>query len=267
MTAKLLRPFLLAFALLPILIQPVFAHVIWFGTQTEEGYELLFGHPEEGPEPYDPSKFRSATAYDQNKQIIPIEVAIDDSVSVIPQGDVAALTALYDNGFWLRNPEDTASRQISQAEAEAIGYTNVTRFLKSTKALLDWSEDLSTPFGLPLEIMPLENPVALKAGDTLPIQILYEGSLIKDALVEYEGAPLEVNEMGIAYVPFTERGLQPIEASYQSSAATNPGLSYATTLTVRPVPEPASTLGLLALGVFGGGSFLKKPNVRCSPLG
>lgn len=242
MIAKRIKELLLAVVLLPILVQPALAHVVWFDSQ----YQLLFGHPEEGPEAYDVTKFRSATAYDINKQQVRFETVIQDTINIVPQGDVAALTAFFDNGLYLRNPGDTSSRNISQAEAEAINYTNVTNFVKYTKGLYDWSEPISQPFGLPLEILPLQNPFEVMTGENLPIQVLYQGNLINDALVEYQGETLSVDANGIAYVPIGDSGLQPIEASYTSPTATNPRVNYATTLTAtaRRIPEPSALIGL-----------------------
>lgn len=259
MLTKYLKHLVLAFAMLPLLVQPALAHVVWFDYEEGE-YKLIFGHPEEGPEPYDPAKFQSATAYDRNKQIVPIEVLKQDAVSVVPEKEIAALTALYNNGYYLRNPGDSSSQNILQSEAEAINYTNVTNFAKSTKALYDWSEPVSQPFSLPLEIMPLENPFEVAVGKTLPVQVLYEGNLIKDALVEYNGEEVDIDAQGIAFIPVDEKGLQPIEASYTSPTAMNPGVSYATTLTAERVPEPSTLLGLGAVSLlaFLGKSRLKR---------
>jgi len=76
-----------------LLVQPALAHVVWFDYKDRE-YELLFGHPESGPETFDVSKFESATAYDQNKQTVPVEINIQDGISVDSQGDIAALTSM-----------------------------------------------------------------------------------------------------------------------------------------------------------------------------
>jgi len=260
MVIKHLKHLFLAFAMLPLLVQPAFAHVVWFDYKDGE-YELVFGHPEEGPEDLDASKFRSATAYDLNKQVVPVEIDRQDGISVVPQGDIAALTALYDNGYWLRNPGDSSSQNISQQEAEAVNYANVTNFVKYTKALYDWSEPISQPFDLPLEIMPLQNPLQVTAGETLPIQVLYQGNRINDALVEYMGETVNVNAEGVAYIPVGEDGLQPIEASYTSTKDTAPGVSHATTLTAQPVPEPSALLGL---GAFGLLAFIGKSRLKTS---
>ena len=55
---------------------------------------------------------------------------------------------------------------------------------------------ITTPVGLPLEIVPEKNPYALKAGELLPVQVLYEGRPLAGALVmltnlEFDGRPLE----------------------------------------------------------------------------
>ncbi len=249
MITKRFKELLLAVALLPIFVQPALAHVVWFEPQ-EEGYELVFGHPEEGPQSIDVTKFRSATAYDINKQIVPLEIITQDGITVIPQREIAALTAFYDNGFWLTNPADNSSQNISPEQAEAINYVNVTNFVKYTKGLFGWSEPISQPFGLPLEIMPLQNPFEVAVGESLPIQVLFQGNLINNALVEYLGETISVNQNGIAYIPIGEGGLQVIEASYTSPTATNPGINYATTLSVASVPEPSALLGIGVLSVL-----------------
>ncbi|NEU73257.1 DUF4198 domain-containing protein [Hassallia byssoidea VB512170] len=256
MIVKRLKELLLAVALLPIIVQPALAHVVWFEPEND-GYKLVFGHPESGPDPtIDVSRFRLATGYDINKLTVPLTISIQDKIKVVPQSDIAALTAYFDNnGFRLRNPDNTTSR-ITQAEAEAINYLNVTNSVKYTKALYDWSSAISQPFGLPLEIQPLKNPFEVAVGEILPIQVLYQGNLITDALVEYQGTELALNASGIGYdVLIGDSGLQPIEASFNSTAETNLIVNYATTLTAQRrterVPEPSAVLGLSLLVTLG----------------
>lgn len=250
MIAKALKKISFAVACLPILIgQPVLAHVIWLD-YNDGNYELVFGHPEEGTEPLTLSKFRGATAYDLSREIVPSNTSVEgDRLFVVPEGEVAALTATYDNGFWIEYP-DGSYENLSPEQAEAINYENVTNYLKFTKALYSWSDELATPFGLPLEIMPLTNPFTVRVGESLPIRVLYQGNAIANPTVEYLGQELTIDTNGIALVPIGEGGLQVIEASYDNPTANNPGISYATTLTAQTisVPEPSF---LLAFGVIG----------------
>ena len=256
MVTKRLTEMLLAIAMLPVVLsQPAMAHVVWFDFDQNNGeYDLLFGHPEIGPQAIDVTKFREATAYDMNRQVVPTQINIDPQtgISVIPQGDIAALTAFFDNGFWLSNPGDPNSVNITQQEAAALNYVNVTNFVKYTKALYGWSAPLQQSFGLPIEIVPLQNPLEVAAGGTLPIQVLFQGNVVNDALVEYLGQTVNVNQNGTFDIPIGAGGLQVIEASYTDPTATNPGISYAASFTAQQtVPEPSALLGLGVLGLMG----------------
>lgn len=255
MVTKRLTEMLLAIAMLPVMLsQPALAHVVWFDFDKNNGeYDLLFGHPEIGPQAIDVTKFREATAYDMNKQVVPTQINIDPQtgISVVPQGEIAALTAFFDNGFWLRNPGDTTSVNITQQEAEALDFVNVTNFVKYTKALYDWSAPLQQWFGLPLEIMPLQNPLEVAAGGILPIQVLFEGNVVNDAVVEYLGETVNLDQNGTFNIPIGQGGLKVIEASYNNSTATNPAISYAASFTAQQtVPEPSALLGLSVLGLM-----------------
>jgi len=110
--------------------------------------------------------------------------------------------------------------------------------LKYTK---EWSEPVSQPFGLPLEIMPLQNPFEVTVESTANSG-LYEGNLIKDVLVEYLGETVNVNEQGLLH-PTGEGGLQVIEASYQPHGDESWCFLRHH---AEPVPEPSACL--LAFG-------------------
>jgi nickel transport protein len=256
MFKKSLRQLLLAAAIFPLVVQPAMAHVIWFDYNNGE-YDVLFGHPEDGAEPYNPEKFKSVTGYDQNKQEVPVEIKKQsESVSVVPKGDIAALTAFFDNGFFVTKSPGN-SENVSESEAKKLNPDfEVGHFLKYTKALYDWSEVLKQPFGLPLEIQALKNPFELKSGELLPVQVLYQGNLLKNPTVEYEGETYTINEDGIALVPYVVGGFQPIEASYALSLDNDPAadrLSYETSFSAEQqtsVPEPSALLGLSVLGLM-----------------
>ena len=253
------RPLLLTFTVSAALFgQPALAHVIWFDYDYDnEAYNLIFGHPEEDePETLEPAKFQEATAYSAERSVIELNpIETEAGLSFVAEEEVAALTAFYDNGFWREYP-DGSSENISLAEAEAVGYADVTSFLKYTKGIYEWSNAIDQPFGLPLEIMPLENPLAVMPGEDLPIQVLYEGEIVDTALVEYLGEELSVAEDGTVLVPVGAGGLDVIEASYPSPSATNPEISYATTLSAEAVsestsvPEPSAWLGLSLFGLM-----------------
>ncbi|MBR8827898.1 MAG: DUF4198 domain-containing protein [Gomphosphaeria aponina SAG 52.96 = DSM 107014] len=255
---SLKKPLLWTIALAPLFLnQPVSAHVIWFEKINDNQHEIIFGHPEENkPEPLDIEKFQSATAYDENHKVIPSTTSLENGRLFLKTNSPAsALTAFYDNGFWRENPDETYDN-ISQEEAEAINYENVSQFVKYAKSLSAWNESLAQPFNLPIEIMPLENPLNLEAGDNLPIQVLFAENIVDAPLVEYLGETINVNSNGTAIIPIGESGLEVIEASYTDLNSNNPEISYAATFSaqsnsVPAIPEPQN-LGLFASITFFG---------------
>jgi nickel transport protein len=255
MLSKILTRALLSLSFLAtVSISPALAHVVWFNLENNR-HELLFGHPESGPEPITVGKFQSATAYNSDRVVILSSPLIESSrIFVEAQGNISALTAFYDNGFWVRY-SDGNYENLTREQAAAIGFQNVTNFVKYTKALYDWNSALAQPFGLPLEIIALQNPFSLQTGDNLPIQVFLNGSVITNPLVEYLGQVVSVDTNGTALIPIGNGGLQVIEASYTDPNAINPGVSYAATFTAQSVPEPFS---VVALTLFGAAVFTRK---------
>ncbi|MBD2247516.1 DUF4198 domain-containing protein [Nostoc sp. FACHB-888] len=251
MFTKKWKELLLAVAMLPLFIQPVSAHIIWFNYNNGE-YDLLFGHPEDGPEPYQTFKFKQATAYDSNRQILPFDINQKKdglSLTSTSNSEIAALTGFFDNGYYAKVGDE--SRSISEQE---IGqYQDVSHYLKYTKALFDWSDTLAQPFNLPLEIISLQNPLTVKPGENLKVQVLYEGKQIPDVTVEYLGKKLTGDQDGTYLIPIGDEGLQQIEASYTVTSGNQPSISYETGFTAQTtsVPESSALLGLGVIGLLG----------------
>ncbi len=250
MIKKRWKELLLAAVILPCLMQPASAHVVWFDQQNGE-YKLFYGHPEDGPEPYLTSGFKEATVYDASRQTIPFTInQKQDGLSLIPNNQPSVITGLFDNGFYART--DTGSKRI--AESEVKDYENVGHFLKYTKAFYDWSDTLANPYNQPLEIIPLENPLDVKPGDSLQVKVLYQGNPISDAVVEHLGTSFPVDNNGIFSVSIGAEGLRQLEASYSLPPIGNLRTSYEVSLTAQriSVPEPSALLGLVAFGTLLG---------------
>lgn len=244
-----LRELLLTITILPIMVQPAVAHSLYFGNQGED-IPLLFGHPEEGEEsvlPYAPASVKELTAYNLTKTVVPIEIKnFPNGISIIPNKDVAALSAFVDRGFYVVTP-DNQYLNISKKEA-TTEYTQAFRSFNYPKSLYSWSDAIKEPLGLQLEIVSLENPFEVATGENLEVQVLFDGAPIKDVLVEYLGQSIEdVNKDGIFSIPWTQEGLKTIEASYSIPLKNDPDtdeLSYSASLGVQSVPEPENWFGL-----------------------
>lgn len=238
-----LKELLLAVAFLPLMMQAASAHVIWYDYQNGE-YKVLYGHPEEGPLAYDPARFKEAAAYDSQRQTLPFTINRQpDGVSLTSTGNVAALTGFLDNGF----VADIAGNRYARiTESEIEQNKDVRHLLKYTKALYDWSPALATSFNQPLEILPLQNPLEVKAGDNLNVRVLYQGKPVSDANVEYLGQVVPMGTDGIFSIPIGVGGLQQVETQYASVLNPNFTISYEASFTAqrKSVPEPSALLGI-----------------------
>jgi uncharacterized GH25 family protein len=123
------------------------------------------------------------------------------------------------------------------------------RYSKSPKALFkigDGKGDPTKPVGLPLEIVPLKDPFALKAGGALKVRVLFREKPLTRANLGWDhpsegelpaGTAL-TDEKGEALIPVVKSGLMTIRLTHMTrpKAADYEWESFWTSLTLR-VPE------------------------------
>ncbi len=240
MITKRLRELVLGLAILPMIASPVLAHSIWIEKGENQGeYKILYGHPEEsGPEAYDSIKFQEATAYDGNGRPLPLSVNREyDGVTLVSERNVAVITASHNNGYFIRLGENEYKNVFRPEALEANNEeTTITHTYKYAKAFYEQSRLFPQRFGLPLEIIPRQDPYTVSAGDKLEIRVLYQGKPQEGVTVEYAGGePVTTNAQGVASVTLKEEKVQIIEAEYRMPSTDDPAtdeISYATTLTI-----------------------------------
>ena len=124
------------------------------------------------------------------------------------------------------------------------------QYSKSPKALLQLGDggggDPSRVVGLPLEIMPLQNPFKLRIGDTLRVRVLFQGKALSRANLGWDhpddGEPASgtvlADANGEALVPIGRLGLMTIRLTHMTrpKVDTYEWESFWTTLTFR-IPE------------------------------
>jgi hypothetical protein len=124
------------------------------------------------------------------------------------------------------------------------------RYSKSPKAIMQvgmgGGGDPCRVLGLPLEIIPLRNPFALKVGDTLRVRVLFRGKRLANANLGWDApgdgdSPLgtvRTDARGEAPVPISQAGLMTIRLTHMTrpKAADHEWESFWTTLTFR-IPE------------------------------
>lgn len=106
------------------------------------------------------------------------------------------------------------------------------RYSKSPKALIRiGNDDVGDPcrvLGLPLEIVPKQNPFKLRAGETLRVKVLFQQQPLKDAHlgwdvpgdgVEHSGT-VRTNSQGEALIPIGQTGLMTIRLTHMTRPKT-----------------------------------------------
>jgi hypothetical protein len=134
-----------------------------------------------------------------------------------------------------------------RAKEKTLDQPGRERYSKSPKLLIRVGDgakgDSTKPVGLPLEIVPMRDPFAVKPGDALKVRVLFEGKPLADANLgwahpgggELPAGTVRTDERGEALVPVAKVGLMTIRLTHMTrpNAADYEWESFWTTLTFR----------------------------------
>ena len=136
-----------------------------------------------------------------------------------------------------------------RAKEKTLGEASKERYSKYPKALLRVGDgkagDPCRVVGLPLEIVPVQDPFGRKAGDTLKVKVLFQGKPLAEANLgwlhpgdETPSGTARTDAKGEALVPIARTGLMSIRLTHMTrpKAKDYEWESFWTTLTFR-IPE------------------------------
>lgn len=191
------------------------AHDLWFDRDAS-GYTLLQGHRHSAhagsdSQPYDPAWVREALCLTTGgKTVVP---AVGKGFPVKLAGDCAAIQTHLVSGYWSKTAWETKN----------VPKTGVSGVLKSwfsdesVKRIDRWLPALARPLGEGLEISPTSNPLTLKAGDKLIVQVNYQGKPKAGVPVAYFGDTRgATDDEGKIAIRLRQPGIQLIAASFES---------------------------------------------------
>ncbi len=90
---------------------------------------------------------------------------------VEPAPDAVALTVTLDNGIWTKGPD---GKSVNKPKSQVTGAQSASRSVKINTTILK-SGAAPKPTGQGLEIVALVDPLTLKMGDDLPVQVFADG--------------------------------------------------------------------------------------------
>lgn len=171
---------LLLAATMALSVSAASAHDYWI-EKKGDGYAAVYGHGDTRLD-YDPASLKKVTVYNAGGKPLDFKKELQSKAIIIrPTGSACLIVADLESGYWsktiygLKNlPKRKATRPIESFKAY--------HYSKSIVAPGDAA--LKPVDGLKLDIIPLKNPLELKAGDSLQLKVLFEGKPLAGATLE-----------------------------------------------------------------------------------
>lgn len=141
------------------------------------GWTLVNAHGADEDDAYRVEKLRNVAAHDGIGASVAVRLDDKGDYSTLVAEDASALAVSYYSGFWTK---DTADEWHNGDTASTANPAYTGEYARHAVGLIAPS-DRFVPFGLPLEIVPLADPMAREAGDMVPVQVLYDGTPLAGA--------------------------------------------------------------------------------------
>lgn len=189
------------------------AHDYWLGREGDD-YVLYQGHlysAHRGEErvPYNPDIVKGAHCATGATIHLPAQVA---AYPVRFTGACAALYVETSSGYW----SQTLTGTINKPKTEVNGALRSWRSEESIKNIDAWIPIVAAPLTAGFELVPLENPLALKPGDKLRVYAMWQGKPKSGVTIAYDGAPRGITGAdGKLNVRIRHGGTQAVSASFE----------------------------------------------------
>jgi nickel transport protein len=200
------------------------AHDLWLESAAD-GYVLYQGHrysAHDGEEilPYDASFTRRAVCLHAGGRAVLLP--LDPSYPARFAGPCDGLLVEASSGTWTTTTEGTRN----QPPDGLTGVVHSWQTLRTVKRIDAWGESMQQPAGDALELVPLNDPLALQPRDELRLLVTLEGAPQPGVTVACDGEPLGVTGAdGLITLKIRGEGRQLITASTRTPAV-EPGIDH-----------------------------------------
>lgn len=195
------------------------AHDLWVEPEAA-GFQLLYGHhprvSHEGTQQiaYSPDILKSVVCLDVAGGRRPARAGGSAPVKI--EGDCAVLYVLTSSGYWTKTTAGTKNLKKTEVASPLGSWQS----FESVKHIARWGSGAASALATPLEIVPAENPLALRKGDKLILRVLANGQPVANAMVSYDGKPRgQTGTDGAVNIRVKHAGLQLIQATTRTPHA------------------------------------------------
>lgn len=147
------------------------AHGIYAKERHDE-VVIIYGH---GPtdEKYEHNDLLELKGYGKDSQPMTVDYSSKNGyITLAPSDDLKAISAVFDNGYW---SEQADGSWIKKSKDQVEGAKQGGRYMKYNTTILKPLDGKPKATGALLEIVPMVDPLTLKQGDKLEVQVLSNG--------------------------------------------------------------------------------------------
>lgn len=195
------------------------AHGIWVAQRAGEWAVVLGeGAEDEAYKPEAVQQLQALTAQGTRAELKPDPRPRQTMLQTTP--DTAIVGVQLEDGYWSQNAEGkwVPGSRLQVPDARKASYT-----LMFSRSHIAPAQAASTPLGLPLEIVPQSDPLALKPGAQLRVQVLFKGQplagarLKTDYLAGSASPSVRTDAKGYAHIRLRSAGLTVVQASHKTA--------------------------------------------------
>ena len=207
-----------ALVIIGLLLAPTaYAHHLWV-IKDGEGFMVARGNAPDKIQDYDPASVKEVKAFDRNGNSVPVTKKISKSrVSLQTIEDISMITVWCDWGYRVNTTD--GKKLMTRREAEQAGFNVVESFFSTqfAKSLFKAGTGVTKAVGLPFEIVPLKDPLALGNGEQLPVQLIFQGKpLAETVIISGDGQETKTDKEGVARIKTTMNGMHIFSARHKT---------------------------------------------------
>jgi len=204
------------------------AHYLW-AFQEDGAIRIARGLPPAQFDPYSPQAVKEVKAFDSQGHSLSFQrLDGEDRVKIRVDPPPAVVAVSCDWGHRVITPAGKKFLTKKAAMAQGLEVQEAFSSTHFGKTIFAWGEAGAKPTGLRFEIVPLKNPLTLKPGEDLPLQVLWEGSPLPNCRVRATKVTelLETDDQGMVSLRFPEQGLLMVYAGHRVTPTDTSEIDY-----------------------------------------